>query len=114
MQCALIDMGDVQKFSDARALAEASVRQLPTNLEVAATLGWVYLEMNLIEEAEQIFKRIAVGGQAQPDTAYYLACFAERSGKRVAAVKTLRASLDAPGPFLHRKQAEQLLKKIDQ
>lgn len=62
MQCALVDMGDVQKFSDARALAEASVRQLPTNLEVAATLGWVYLQMNLIEEAEQIFKRIAVGG----------------------------------------------------
>lgn len=110
---ALVDTGDAQQLNDARALAEASVRQLPTNLEVAATLGWVYLNLNLMEEAEQIFKRIAVGGHAQPDTAYYLACFAEQSGKRAAAIKTLRASLDAPGPFLHRKQAEQLLKQID-
>ncbi|MBX3420128.1 MAG: tetratricopeptide repeat protein [Pirellulaceae bacterium] len=110
---ALVETGDAKHLQDARVLAEASVKQMPADSNIAATLGWVYLKLELLPEAEQIFKRIALGGQVQPDAAYFLACFAERTGKRAAAVKTLRASLDTPGPYLYRKQAEQLLKQID-
>ena len=109
----LADQTDEAKRRRALELAESNVKQFNNNTEVAATLGWIYLQNNRLEDATRVLKAVIGSGRVSPDTAYFMAVLSERSGNAEDAVKALRPAVEAKGPFAYRKEAESLLAKLE-
>jgi tetratricopeptide (TPR) repeat protein len=93
---------------------EVARREPARAIEAAATLGWVFYQMDRIPEADQVTQAIINAGVASPDILYYRARLFQEHGQTKEAVASLQASLkNARGFFVHREDAEQWLAKLD-
>ncbi|HWB01179.1 MAG TPA: CDC27 family protein [Pirellulales bacterium] len=99
------------KHDRAVSIAEVNARANPRSVEAAATLGWIYYKMGRSAEAEQALRAAISVGQASSDTAYYLANVLIQQNRFDEAIKVLQQAIGVNGPFAHRKDAEDLLKR---
>jgi uncharacterized protein (TIGR02996 family) len=108
----LADQSDKEQRSRAVQLAEVNARQYQRSADALATLGYVYYRVGNLDEAARVLQAAVSGGQARPDTAYFLALVSSDRDKVEDAVKLLEGALKAKGLFVYRKQAEQLLETL--
>jgi len=107
---------EIASLNQAAATAGDAARRDPGKaIEAAATLGWVYFQMDRIPEADQVTQAIINTGAASPDILYYRARLLQDShGQTKDAVISLRQALSNPrGFFVHRQDAEEMLAKYD-
>lgn len=107
---------EIASLNQAAATANNGAQRDPGKaIEAAATLGWVFYEMDRIPEADQVTQAIANTGAASPDILYYRArLLQDPHGQTKDAIASLRAALsNARGFFIHRQDAEDLLAKLD-
>jgi uncharacterized protein HemY len=105
----LADQSDKDQRSRAVQMAEVNARQYQRSADALATLGYVLFRVGNPDDALKALQAAVSGGQAAPDTAYYLALVLNDKGKPEEAVKLLEGALQAKGLFVYRKQAEALL-----
>jgi superkiller protein 3 len=109
----LAEQADGKKLARAKQLAEVNTRQWPNLGDAHATLGRVYYLLGQWNDAERVMQTASGSGKLSSDSAYYYACILEQTRKPDDARKLLRAALDASGPFLFRREAEELLARVD-
>lgn len=111
---AMIEQDTDAKNRRALELAEANMKQFPKLASAASTCGWVFYKLGRFEEADKALQTAASLGPLSADTAYYKARVAEAQGRKAEARQLLEVSLKAPGLFLYRQEAEDLLRKMKQ
>lgn len=82
-----------QDLDQALTYAQRAKQQLPNNLDVADTLGWVYIKKNLSDDAIKIFRDLVL---QKPDNAtwrYHLALALFQKGDKLQAKKELEVAL---------------------
>lgn len=109
----LADQADEGKRRRALELAENNARQFNNNADIAATLGWVYLQQGRNDDAARVFKAVANSGRINADTAYFMAVLSHRASNDAEAIATLRSAIDSRGPFAYRDEAKQLLAELE-
>ncbi|MBS0210753.1 MAG: tetratricopeptide repeat protein [Planctomycetes bacterium] len=105
---ALIESKDDTRWSRATQLAEVNARQYQKNPEALATVGWIYFKVGRVQEAAQLLQAAVQNNQASLDTAYYLAKVLQRLDNLNDAKRILRQAVESNGPFMHRKEAEDM------
>lgn len=93
-------------------LAKLNLDADPQNPELAATLGWILLQMDQLDEAQRAFSMATQGRNLSRDNAYYLARFRHRRGSSADARKIVESALSAAGPFANKAEAEKFLKEL--
>jgi cytochrome c-type biogenesis protein CcmH/NrfG len=109
---ALCDQNNVEKRRRAVELARNNLARVPDNGEYAGTLGWALLRNNQEEEATQVLRQLAAGGQFSSATAYYFAVLARQTGKADEAKRLLEAAVSSNSPFAKRRDAVKMLKEL--
>lgn len=109
----LAEQPDPGKRKRAQELAEGNSREFNNNPEIAATLGWIYLQQGRTEDAARILKAVAGSGRISADTAYFMAVLANKTGNTKEAITTLRAAIESHSPFAFRSDADKLLTQLE-
>jgi len=109
---ALCEQNNAEKLRRAVEYAKNNLTRLPDNSDYAATLGWVLLKNNKVEEATQALRQSAAGGQISAAAAYYFAVLARQTGKPDEAKKLLEAALSSTSPFAKRRDAVKMQKEL--
>lgn len=109
----LIEQQDRAKHQRARQLAEVNYRQYPKNADVLTILGRVLYRLGEVDNAEQALRQAIASGRASSETAFYLAQIAVDRGRLDEAKDVLRKSLDTPGQFVFRQDAQALLDRLN-
>lgn len=109
---ALAEQPDKEKRGQALQLAALNANANPSSVEALSTLGWVYYKLERLDEAERALTTAASGGTMTAETAYYLAHVMSDRGRFDNARALLKAAVDAPGNFPHRKDAQDWLERI--
>ena len=100
------------KKKRALSLAKISLDADPQNPELAATLGWILLQLDQLDEAQRAFTIATQGRTLSRDNAYYVARFQHRRGNSVDARKIVETALNATGPFANKAEAEKFKKEL--
>ncbi len=113
----LIEQPDESNRHRATEFAELNQRLYPNNVEVVATLAWVFYHQDRKIEAERLFSAIAtalVNGSApvSGDSIYYLANVRADQGRNAEARRLLAILLKRDVPGLYRQEAEELLARL--
>ena len=113
----LIEKPDESSRRRATEFAELNQRLFPNNVEVVATLAWVFHHQNRKVEAERLFSAIATAlanGSAtvSSDPIYYLASFRAEQGQTAEARRLLAFLLKRDVPGLYRQEAQALLARL--
>jgi len=113
-QLALVFIESQDKDKQALGIqyAELNAQRFPRNAEALASLGWAYFKSKKYDEAENILARATSGGQASPDTAFYLASVLNHRSKYDEAFKILFSAGKSKGVFVNRKAAAVLYKEL--
>ena len=74
--------------------------------DALATLGWAHVRLGQLDQAEQYLRAAVSGGQASPDTAFFLARLQADRGRRDEALNLLKSVTALPGAFAYRGDAE--------
>jgi predicted Zn-dependent protease len=110
----LTEQDDSAKRAQALQLAEANVRQSQTS-ETLGTLARAQYRAGKLEDAERTLTALSTtgNGQVAADTVFFGArILADRS--RVDEAKNLlRSIVSLPGVFAYRREAQELLRKLD-
>lgn len=109
---ALCLQDDEAKKRRALEYAQVNVRQYPRQAEAYSTIGWILYDMGQRDEAEKALRTAASSGTVSRDTAYYLARLDIDRDRKVEAKVILESALKATGPFMFRKEAEDLLAQL--
>jgi tetratricopeptide (TPR) repeat protein len=110
---ALAEQPDGAKRARALQLAETNLRLAPNSAEALTTFGWICFHLGRLADAERSLRDALATGGASSDTAYYLARVLSESGRQQEVKTLLKASLDAPGRFAFRADAQTWLAKLD-
>jgi uncharacterized protein HemY len=105
----LIEQEDDTKRRKAAQLAEMNARQYPKSAEALATLGWIAYRLGQLDNAEQLLRQAASGGQLSAEAAYYLAQVLITRGKNDEATALLTGAIAAPGSFAYRVESRKWL-----
>jgi tetratricopeptide (TPR) repeat protein len=109
----LAEQQDEAKQKRAQELAAVNTKLYPNGVEALTTMGWVQFCAGLEEEAERSLSTAVRTGQGSSDAAYYLArVFHKKKKLEDDTRKLLQAAIGAPGVFVHRADAEALLKSL--
>lgn len=81
-------------------------------IESAATLGWVYYQMQRTAEATQALQTVANSGAPGPDSLYFMARLIQDRGDSAGALNLLNAALANSHWFVHRKEATELRSRL--
>jgi tetratricopeptide (TPR) repeat protein len=108
----LAEQADEAKRRRALELAEASVRQDPSDPDAVATLGTVYYRLHRLDDAEKVLHAVVDSGRGSSDAAYTLARVRADRGHADGAPALLRSTLDAPGFFIARNEARRWLDRL--
>jgi Tfp pilus assembly protein PilF len=117
----LLELPDEASHQQALQFADLNARQLPTNAEVLATLGWVSYRLNRRKDAERAYTTVltylgtASGGDAMkmtPDMGYYMAHLAKEQNKIPKAIQLLKDALNNNQPFAYRIPAQEMLAQL--
>ncbi len=110
----LIRGDNVAQQERALSYAKVNAERFPQSSQANITLGWVLYKLERLKEAEVALQRGASAGKRSPDSTYLIAKIMAEQGqvkKAVALLQKLVASKD--GFFMHRKDAEKLLVKLE-
>jgi tetratricopeptide (TPR) repeat protein len=110
---ALAEQADGKKLRRALQLAEVNARQYPNASEAGATLGRIYYLLGRWDDAERALQAAARTGQLSADAAYYFASVLDQLKKPDDAQKLLKAAVETQGAFLFRKEAKELLARLE-
>jgi tetratricopeptide (TPR) repeat protein len=110
---ALIEQPDKTKRSRALQLAEANYRANPSSIEALATLGWVYYRLERLDDADRALQTCAASGNISAEVAFYLAHVMSDRGRADTAKQLLEAAVKAPGNFPYRKDAQEMLARLN-
>lgn len=98
---ALLISNDPAALDKALEYALHARRLMPESMEVADTVGWIYLKQNKPASAAELFKTAVTASAANPEFHYHYAMALHRQGKTEEAARECRAALDhAPGEEL--------------
>ncbi|HEX8984237.1 MAG TPA: tetratricopeptide repeat protein [Bryobacteraceae bacterium] len=81
-------------LDEALALAQRARQRMPTNNDVADTLGWIYIKKNLSDNAVSIFRDLVTKDPARSTFRYHLAMALYQRGDKPAARKELLGALE--------------------
>ncbi|MHB9078474.1 MAG: tetratricopeptide repeat protein [Pirellulaceae bacterium] len=109
---ALCCQDDESKKRRALEYAQVNVRQYPRQAEAYSTLGWILYQMGQRDEAEKALRTAASNSAVSPDTAYYLARVDIDRDRKAEAKVILESAVKATGPFMFRREAEDLLAQL--
>ncbi|MBL8293837.1 MAG: tetratricopeptide repeat protein, partial [Bryobacterales bacterium] len=101
-----------QDLDQALTYAQRAKQQLPNNLDVADTLGWVYIKKNLSDDAIKIFRDLVL---QKPDNAtwrYHLALALFQKGDKLQAKKELEVALKTKRNSEEEQKIKELLGRI--
>ncbi|MCE9533232.1 MAG: hypothetical protein K8T89_19210 [Planctomycetes bacterium] len=108
MALVLIEMSDEKQQKRGLEYAEDNVRKYNKSPEALATLGWCYFKLGRLKDAEQALGAAVSGGQASPDTAYYLASLQKDLSKFKEAYENIEKAVTSQGVFVNRKKGDAL------
>lgn len=101
-----------QDLDQALTYAQRAKQQMPNNLDVADTLGWVYIKKNLSDDAIKIFRDLVL---QRPDNAtwrYHLALALFQKGDKLQAKKELEVALKTKRNSEEEQKIKELLGRI--
>jgi len=81
-------------LDEALALAQRARQRMPTNNDVADTLGWIYIKKNLSDNAVSIFRDLVTKDPARSTFRYHLAMALYQRGDKPEARKQLQGALE--------------------
>jgi tetratricopeptide (TPR) repeat protein len=108
---------DLQSRSLARRLALKNLRISPNQLNVLSVAGWLEYSQGSKLNGKKLMSRLeqqaeASGVSIDRDTAFFLAYFQSDQGRMNEAIKLLEDAIAAPGVFMHKRRAEELLQRL--
>ena len=108
---------DLQSRSLARRLALKNLRISPNQLNVLSVAGWLEYSQGSKLNGKKLMSRLeqqaeASGVSIDRDTAFFLAFFQSDQGRMNEAIKLLEVAIAAPGVFMHKRRAEELLQRL--
>jgi tetratricopeptide (TPR) repeat protein len=109
----LIEREDQPARERALSYAQANARQFPNNGQSNITLAWVLYKQGNVQQAQAALNAGLKAGGLSMDSTYLVArLLAEQQDKKEHAIQALMQVVNKSGLFIHRKQAERLLDKL--
>jgi tetratricopeptide (TPR) repeat protein len=111
----LADQNDEGQQSRALQIAEGNAKRYERSAEAVATFGYVLYRNRRVDDALKVLDAMikGTGGQMSPDTAYYIALCLKDKDKADDAKKILKGASEAKGLFVYKKEAKDLLDKLE-
>jgi tetratricopeptide (TPR) repeat protein len=108
----LIERDDQPARERALSYAQANARQFPKNGQSNITLAWVLYKLGNLQQAQTALNTGIRAGGLSMDSTYLVARFLAEQDKKEHAIQALTQVINKSGLFIHRKQAEELLAKL--
>jgi tetratricopeptide (TPR) repeat protein len=99
-------------LDQALTYAQKAKQKMPTNLDIADTLGWIYIKKNLSEDAIKIFRDLVDKKPEHVTWRYHLAIALFQKGDKLAAKKELQTALRNNPTRDEDKKIQELLGRI--
>jgi tetratricopeptide (TPR) repeat protein len=99
-------------LDQALTMAQRAKQALPSDNNVADTLGWIYIKKNLADSALDIFKDLVQKDPARPLYRYHLAMALYQKGDHVQAKKECELALKSKPPKDEETKIRDLLAKV--
>jgi tetratricopeptide (TPR) repeat protein len=80
-------------LDEALSLANRALQKVPNNLDIADTVGWIYIKKNLSDNAIQIFKDLTQKNPEKSTYHYHLGMALFQKGDRPGAKRSLETAL---------------------
>jgi tetratricopeptide (TPR) repeat protein len=109
----LAEQSGGDKRRRALELAEINARLYPNSTEALATVGWIYFRLGRMADADRTLRAAITQGNISSDAAYFFAKVQYEAGRTEEAKKVLKLALNAKGLFAFRKEAQELLDRLD-
>ena len=100
----LIETKSEDNHEVAKKLAKANAKFAPQSSEFAATLGWIYLRMGDLENANGLLTVATKQGKPSLDTLFYLSELRAKQGNDAQAEKLRNACRENPGEFFNKRR----------
>jgi len=110
----LVEQPEAAKRQRALEVAQLNARLHPGSAEALTALGWVSYRMGQVDQAEQSLRAALATGRGSSETAYYLARILADRQRNDEVQRWLKVSLDAPGRFAFRAEAQAWLDRLRQ
>jgi tetratricopeptide (TPR) repeat protein len=105
---ALLLANDAAMLDKALGYAKRAQRLMPQSMEIADTVGWIYLRQNNPAAAAQLFQTAVAASAGNPEFHYHYAMALNRQGKAAEAARECQAALDqSPGGDLRQSIREE-------
>jgi len=108
----LAEQDDDSKRRRALQLAETNARQFPNDPAALATLGWVYYQHDRLADALNVFQALTRSMRINGDSAFYFATITNQMKRKDEAKRWLEVAVNSTAPFVHRAEAEKMLKDL--
>ncbi len=113
----LIEQDNADAKNRALAFAELNAKANDNSADARITLAWVYNKLNRSADAAKVLRSGLQLGNLTPDSSYLVAKMISdtKQPDQIEGAKRLLAdalSSDNPGIFVHRKDAQELLKQL--
>jgi tetratricopeptide (TPR) repeat protein len=108
----LVEQPEPAKRQRAAQVVQLNSSLHPNSPEVLTTGGWVEYRLGQLDRAEQHLRTALASGQGSSETAYFLARVLADRQKNQEVPGLLKVSLDAPGRFAFRAEAQAWLDRI--
>jgi len=99
-------------LDQALTLAQRAKQKLPQDLDVADTLGWIYIKKNLSDNAIEIFRDLVGKNPANPTYRYHLGMAFYQKGDKPQAKRELLAALQRKPSKEEEQKIKELLGKV--
>ncbi len=109
----LIERDDPSARDRALSYAQANVRKYPNNGPSNITLAWVLYKLGHLEQANTALNAGIRAGGLSTDSTYLVARYLAENGKKEHAIKALTQAIGKSSLLIHRKEAKELLAKLE-
>jgi Flp pilus assembly protein TadD len=99
-------------LDQALTFAQRAKQKMPQDLNVADTLGWIYIKKNLSDSAIEIFRDLVAKNPANPTYRYHLGMAFYQKGDKPQAKRELQAALQRKPPKDEEQKIKELLGKV--
>ena len=99
-------------LDQALTLAQRAKQKLPQDLNIADTLGWIYIKKNLSDSAIEIFRDLTTKNPANPTYRYHLGMAFYQKGDKPQAKRELLAALQRKPTKEEAQKIKELLGKV--
>ena len=99
-------------LNEALRMVQSARRQLPNMYEVLDTLGWVYLKMNLVDSANQVFQDLVEKSGNNATFHYHYAMALAQKGDKAGALKECNLALQNNPGKDEEVQIKEMIRKL--